>query len=886
MKTRPRWVWMGAFLAATIARAIPGDPPSTTMHFRFRTPRQAAYRVVPSNSRAQWVRAWPEHEGTNFVELGSRVVLQLAPDMDLNRLLGARSLTLARVVTTNVFVLQAPDAMTAASEADRLAALQGVLASYPVSRRPVALHGAYAPQPKDSLFEEQWPLEHRNPDGSSAGVDLNVRAAWPATMGEGVTVAVADTGIELTHPELLSRVVGAPHYNFVAESTNAGPIDGSSIAAHATEVAGLIAADINHARMAGVAPGANLASWVVFDTNIFLATDEQMMDAYQYQSNIVSVQNHSWGFSGLAQNLPPLLEQIGISNAITYGRFGKGVIMVRSAGNDRTSGANANDDGYPSDPHVIAVAAVRIDGRVASYSEPGACILVGAPSGDTDLDGLFTTDLLGNRGANQLSFFPPNEDLSDYVFNFFGFNGTSAAAPHIAGIAALLLSANPNLTYRDVQQILILSSRHFDLADPDVLPNGVGLLVSHNLGFGIPDAGLAVRLAKEWQNRPQPITRIFTATNIQVIPDDGLRLVAKAKNLPEALKSIRTLPDVGPQADEPTPTIPLAYVGFATNPISLSLSNRAALIQRGGATFADKINRAAAAGALFAVVYNYATNLDNPDPSGGDQLIAMGGTDFVPIPAVFIGNTDGEALRSYAEANNHLVAQIRLKTVSYSFKVADTLLCEHVGVRVQTDHQSRSDVRITLVSPTGTRSVLQRYNLDTNPGPVDWTYYSTHHFFEPSAGTWTVYFGDESAGATGSVKLVSLVIDGVPIRDKDHDGLDDNWERTHFHGLKQGPQDDPDHDGYSNAIEQILGTDPALPSHVPFEVDLSRWNDTRLRLSWPASPAARYEIWSGTNAASLSLLTNVPGHFPEGEWFLPCNTFQPCFFRVRALPSF
>src|SRR5262249_16610943 len=151
-------------------------------------------------------------------------------------------------------------------------------------------------------------------------------------------------------------------------------------------------------------------------------------------------------------------------NAVTQGRSSRGVVMVRSAGNDRASLTRADDDGYSADPRAITVAAVRIDGRAASYSEPGACVLLGAPSGDVDLNpsGLFSTALLGTDGANAISYFPPNQDLSGYVFNSLGFTGTSAAAPHIAGIAALLLAANPNLAWRDVQQILILAARHFD----------------------------------------------------------------------------------------------------------------------------------------------------------------------------------------------------------------------------------------------------------------------------------------------------------------------------------------------------------------------------------------------------------------------------------------
>jgi len=858
--------------------------------YRFRLPYVAIYRIDEQEMRSissspakpDWLKAWPEKGGTNFVELGSRVVLQLQRAGDLDRLIRGHSLSLSRIVAPNVFILQASDPLTAAREAHRLAALAEVLASYPVLRRNADLHGPYAPQPTDTYFGLQWNLEHRNGDGSAAGVDLNVRAAWPLSTGKGITVAAADTGVELTHVELASRVAGAPHYNFAAQNTNAGPIGSSPLAAHGTEVAGLMVAPVNTARMVGVAPGASLASWVIFDTNFVLASDEHLMDMYQYQSNVVAVQNHSWGRNGLTLAGPTLLEQIGISNAITQGRSGRGVVMVRSAGNDRASGGNANDDGYPSNPGVIAVAAVRIDGRVASSSEPGACVLVGAPSGDPSagFGGLFTTDLIGSAGVNQISFFPP--DLADYVFNALGFSGTSASAPQIAGIVALILSANTNLTYRDVQQILILSSRHFDFADPDLVQNGAGFLVSHNDGFGVPDAGMTVNFARSWINRP-PLTNVtFTATNPAAIPDDGLRVLVTGSGVPTNLSSIRTLPSVGPHADTPTPILPLVDFGYGTNATGFNLTNKGALVQRDGVTFASQINLAAQAGAAFAVVYNFATNTDPTGAPGGDQLLPMGGTDFVPIPAVFIGHTDGEALKALFQTNNNALAQIHLNSTSYVFTVANTLICEHVALRVQTDHQLRGDVRITLVSPSGTRSVLQRYNADESPGPVDWTYYSTHHFFESSAGNWTAYFSDEYSGATGTVHNVTLTIEGVPILDSDKDGLDDNWEIIHFAGLAAGPKDDPDRDGYSNAREQIMGADPNVID-PPFRADLSRWNQTLARLSWPGSPNFTYQVWGGTNVTSLNLITNVVGKFPETEWFTPYTISQQ-FFRVRAIP--
>jgi hypothetical protein len=129
--------------------------------------------------------------------------------------------------------------------------------------------------------------------------------------------------------------------------------------------------------------------------------------------------------------------------------------------------------------------------------------------------------------------------LSDYTYWSIGFSSTSLAAPQVAGICALILSANPNLTYRDVQQILIHSSRHFDKADPDLHRNGAGYWVSHKQGFGIPDAGEAVRLADAWRNRPAAVRRVYQSDVVAplAIPDSGLRIwdrkrIGRAKQLP------------------------------------------------------------------------------------------------------------------------------------------------------------------------------------------------------------------------------------------------------------------------------------------------------------------------------------------------------------------
>ncbi|MBI3877515.1 MAG: proprotein convertase P-domain-containing protein, partial [Verrucomicrobia bacterium] len=466
---------------------------------------------------------------------------------------------------------------------------------------------------------------------------------------------------------------------------------------------------------------------------------------------------------------------------------------------------------------------------------------------------------------------------ADYAFDGTGFSGTSGASPQIAGVCALIIGANTNLTVRDVQQILVLSARHFDFADAGLTTNGAGLRVSHNVGFGIPDAGQAVAIAKRWQNRPARTNVTLVSTATTAIPDDGLRLVVSGPTVPASLTNIACVPGTGPHADAPTAALPLADVGQALSPLTNNLAGSGALIQRGVNFFADKINYTAQAGANFAVIYNSAT---------GSSLGVMGSTDFVPIPAVFIGYADGTNLQSYIAANPSATARIVLNAATYNFAVANTLLCEHVLVRVRTDHPSRSDLRITLTSPAGTRSILQHVNGD-NTALTDWTYMTTHHFFEASAGTWTVAVSDEEAGLTGNVLEVDLTVLGVPIIDTDNDGLDDNWERANFGSLAQGPKDDPDRDGYSNMREQLMGTNPnAVDAPFQLAAEVSFWDERLARVSWPASTNFTYTVTMGTNVGTtFNALSNLAGRFPELELFTPYTNIANQFFGIRAAPN-
>ena len=288
-------------------------------------------------------------------------------------------------------------------------------------------------------------------------------------------------------------------------------------------------------------------------------------------------------------------------------------------------------------------------------------------------------------------------------------------------------------------------------------------------------------------------------------------------------------------------------------------------------TFAEKIGFAAAAGAAFAVIVNN---------EGSNERTSMADTGFVTIPAVLLGRNDGEALRSLAATNPAVRVGLGLDSARYLFAVPDGLAVEHVQVRVRWSHPRMADLRVTLRSPAGTSSLLHRPGASTSAVPGEWTYSSVHHLGEAATGTWTVAITDEATGMTGAVDSVELILHGVPITDTDADGLDDEWERARFGSLSSGPRDDPDRDGWSNAAEQLRGSDPTV-DETPLRLAATDVSPGRVRLSWPALNGVTYEVLQSDVPDGVgTLLRQIPGRFSEAGLLLPIDATGR-YFRVR-----
>ena len=345
-------------------------------------------------------------------------------------------------------------------------------------------------RPTDPLFNQQWYLQNVGQTGGTPGIDLNVLPVWQSYTGEGVQVAIVDDGVDYRHPDLNNN------YDLAADVDTAQRLgDGAPILQsddHGTAVAGIVAAERNGAGSVGIAYNATLASIRLdFESDVL---EDTVFGLRQFAN--FDVVNNSWGYDfpftdNFAEpDFAPL--QPALEAAVEEGRDGLGTVIVFAGGNSREEGVNANYSNLLNSRYTIAVAALDDQGTHTSYSVPGANLLVSAFGGETTVDGIVSTDRVGRNGY----------DPTNYTTDF---DGTSAAAPMVTGVVALMLDANPNLGYRDVQEILAYSARQTDRQNSTWQTNGAtnwnggGLESSTDYGFGLVDARAAVRLAETWR---------------------------------------------------------------------------------------------------------------------------------------------------------------------------------------------------------------------------------------------------------------------------------------------------------------------------------------------------------------------------------------------------
>ncbi|MEJ6717469.1 MAG: S8 family serine peptidase [Akkermansiaceae bacterium] len=331
----------------------------------------------------------------------------------------------------------------------------------------------------------QWYLNNVGANGGTPGIDINLEAALDRATGNGVTVAVVDDGFSTDHLDLVANAVG-PHLNLLDGDPD-DPTTLDNTATHGTNIAGLIGASFNNGEgISGVAPRADLSGIRLLGD---LVDDADEATALSFMNDVIDVYNNSWGPDDTTLDLEgPGTQTLGALQAgAETGRGGLGVVYVWAAGDGGEIGDNSNYDGYANSKYTIAVGSVDDSGRIATYSEPGANIVVVAPS-DGGAQQIITTSF--ELGVD-------DDDLPIRTSEYnTAFGGTSASAALVSGVVALMLEENPDLTWRDVQDILIRTARKTDQSeDGEWITNAAGIDFNHSYGAGLVDAGAAVQAA-------------------------------------------------------------------------------------------------------------------------------------------------------------------------------------------------------------------------------------------------------------------------------------------------------------------------------------------------------------------------------------------------------
>ncbi len=304
----------------------------------------------------------------------------------------------------------------------------------------------------DPMFTLQWGLYNSN----YANIDISACSAWNYSTGKHIKIAVLDQGVDLNHIDLSTNI---SNLSYDTETYSSPSIIYGD---HGTHCAGIAAAiKDNGIQIAGVAPDATILSIsnsLNGTTNSRLKRADGIIWAYQNGADIIS---NSWYSSTYHSAIDE-----AIQDAFRFGRQGKGCIIVFASGNQHNSSisypANCNDS-------ILAVGAINIDGLRASFSNYGLGLDIVAP------------------GVNILSTLP--NDTTGYK------NGTSMACPHVAGVAALVLGQNSELTVDQVNSIINsnakkISGVNFYVTNPDGLWNdeyGYGLVDAYNSVFNTPN---------------------------------------------------------------------------------------------------------------------------------------------------------------------------------------------------------------------------------------------------------------------------------------------------------------------------------------------------------------------------------------------------------------
>jgi len=357
----------------------------------------------------------------------------------------------------------------------------------------------------DPMFKAQWHLN----GGGNGGNDMNVQPAWNrGYSGKGVVVTILDDGVQRNHPELIGNYDPKASTDINGNDNDPMPQDNGDNK-HGTRCAGEVAAAMgNGVCGVGIAFNASIGGVRMLDG---IVNDAVEARALSLNPNHIDVYSASWGpeDDGKTVDGPGPLAKRAFLNGVVRGRHGKGSIFVWASGNGGRYSDNCNCDGYTNSIFTLSISSATQNGFRPWYLEECSSTLA-------------TTYSSGTPG-NDASIATVDQDArlrNDHICTT-EHTGTSASAPIAAGVCALALEANPGLTWRDMQYLVVMTSRAGPLrGESGWSRNGAGREFSHQFGYGLMDAGRIVEMAAKWRSLPtQHICQSIIMVPNEVIPD-------------------------------------------------------------------------------------------------------------------------------------------------------------------------------------------------------------------------------------------------------------------------------------------------------------------------------------------------------------------------------
>ncbi|XP_046898451.1 proprotein convertase subtilisin/kexin type 6 [Hypomesus transpacificus] len=336
----------------------------------------------------------------------------------------------------------------------------------------------------DPKWSNMWYI-HCTDKNNRCRSEMNILAAWQrGYTGRNVVVTILDDGIERNHPDLAQNYDQLASYDVNGNDPDPTPrYDSSNENKHGTRCAGEVAAVANNSHcIVGIAYNARIGGIRMLDGDV---TDVVEAKSLGIRPDYIDIYSASWGpdDDGKTVDGPGPLVKQAFEMGIKKGRKGLGSIFVWASGNGGRQGDHCSCDGYTNSIYTISISSTTENGNKPWYLEVCSSTLATTYSSGEFYDRKIVTTDLRQRCTD-------------------GHTGTSVSAPMVAGVIALALEANPLITWRDVQHLLVRTSRPVHLKANDWKNNAGGHRVSHLYGFGLVDAEAMVVEAKKWRRVP------------------------------------------------------------------------------------------------------------------------------------------------------------------------------------------------------------------------------------------------------------------------------------------------------------------------------------------------------------------------------------------------